>query len=366
MKGMILTDQPCERCGGEIWCKPKLDGNPRKRRFCGSPECQVLRKCEKHRREAPKRTCPACGESFYRRGRGKYCTPKCKPPKRKGVKGKWVRFERTVKTIQRKRRTEAANCDVCSKVYLRLVRSRRGGGNCCSKVCAGRAAGEAASLTHKAVAAGDIPASDSLAKYRLLQVEVGAIQRIGSGARNGRPSRIAVCASCSGRFVRDKGSCVGCCQSCRRADTERRCENCGTTFCKLKGTISNPVAGRWCSDECRDQGVARTARRLKRKYRTLRDSHKRGKHPGGVPFDPYDVFRRDQWKCRGCGVDTPRRLRGTYEPDAPELDHVIPLSRGGWHAPDNCQTLCRQCNADKGALLPDEWKGTAPKTMRLF
>jgi 5-methylcytosine-specific restriction endonuclease McrA len=68
------------------------------------------------------------------------------------------------------------------------------------------------------------------------------------------------------------------------------------------------------------------------------------------------VFVRDKWKCKACGCNTPQSLRGTCDPDAPELDHIIPLSRGGWHAPDNCQTLCRQCNQDKGAQLEHEWK----------
>jgi len=32
----------------------------------------------------------------------------------------------------------------------------------------------------------------------------------------------------------------------------------------------------------------------------------------------------------------------------PELDHIVPLSKGGAHAVDNFQLLCRSCNSSKG------------------
>src|SRR5690606_28730512 len=41
-------------------------------------------------------------------------------------------------------------------------------------------------------------------------------------------------------------------------------------------------------------------------------------------IDPIKVFERDGWRCHLCGQRTPKGLRGTYEPTAPELDHVVP------------------------------------------
>jgi 5-methylcytosine-specific restriction endonuclease McrA len=32
-----------------------------------------------------------------------------------------------------------------------------------------------------------------------------------------------------------------------------------------------------------------------------------------------------------------------------EVDHVVPLARGGSHLPENIQPLCRRCNRSKGA-----------------
>jgi len=70
----------------------------------------------------------------------------------------------------------------------------------------------------------------------------------------------------------------------------------------------------------------------------------------GVPYqsvNPFSVFHRDGWKCRQCSTATPRELRGSCQPNAPELDHRIPISKGGAHSYDNCQLLCRQCNFEK-------------------
>lgn len=65
-------------------------------------------------------------------------------------------------------------------------------------------------------------------------------------------------------------------------------------------------------------------------------------------INPINVFRRDKWRCRLCGTKTPQKLRGTYEQRAPELDHVLPLSKGGSHTWGNVQCACRACNNSKG------------------
>lgn len=46
-------------------------------------------------------------------------------------------------------------------------------------------------------------------------------------------------------------------------------------------------------------------------------------------FDPMNVLHRDGWTCYICGTPTPKHKRGTYDTDAPEVDHVIPLPGGG-------------------------------------
>lgn len=70
---------------------------------------------------------------------------------------------------------------------------------------------------------------------------------------------------------------------------------------------------------------------------------------GGENIDPIKVFERDGWRCHMCKRKTPKGLRGSYAPRAPELDHIVPLSMGGTHTWGNVACSCRQCNQDKGA-----------------
>lgn len=38
-----------------------------------------------------------------------------------------------------------------------------------------------------------------------------------------------------------------------------------------------------------------------------------------------------------------------------EIDHVLPIARGGLNEPENCVMACRNCNAQKSAKTPLEW-----------
>jgi hypothetical protein len=62
------------------------------------------------------------------------------------------------------------------------------------------------------------------------------------------------------------------------------------------------------------------------------------------------VFNRDGWRCHLCGITTFEAKRGTFHPRAPELDHLVPISRGGAHAYANVACACRRCNRTKRAL----------------
>ena len=55
----------------------------------------------------------------------------------------------------------------------------------------------------------------------------------------------------------------------------------------------------------------------------------------------FSIFERDGYRCRYCGRS------GTSE--TLEIDHIRPIAKGGKSTYDNLQTLCRQCNLNKGA-----------------
>lgn len=55
---------------------------------------------------------------------------------------------------------------------------------------------------------------------------------------------------------------------------------------------------------------------------------------------------RDNYTCRQCGVSV------AAEPHLLlEVDHIMPVSKGGLSVPENLQTLCWRCNRSKGAKI---------------
>lgn len=58
------------------------------------------------------------------------------------------------------------------------------------------------------------------------------------------------------------------------------------------------------------------------------------------------IKERDSYTCLKCGVSV------AAEPHLLlEVDHIIPVSRGGLSIPENLQTLCWKCNRTKGAKI---------------
>jgi 5-methylcytosine-specific restriction endonuclease McrA len=101
----------------------------------------------------------------------------------------------------------------------------------------------------------------------------------------------------------------------------------------------------FCSTACRDaqQDINRSAEKAKRRSRS-----RQGRYES---VNPIKVFERDGWCCRICCIETPRQLRGKHLHNSPELDHRVPLSKGGDHTYANCQCLCRDCNLLKADIL---------------
>lgn len=64
-----------------------------------------------------------------------------------------------------------------------------------------------------------------------------------------------------------------------------------------------------------------------------------------VPWSKRNVFLRDGFTCQYCGK---KNLK------SPELEHIVPKSKGGKNTFENCVCACKECNRFKGDRLPSE------------
>lgn len=54
----------------------------------------------------------------------------------------------------------------------------------------------------------------------------------------------------------------------------------------------------------------------------------------------FSIYERDGYRCCKCGVSQKYAQL--------EIDHIIPIAKGGKSTYDNLQTLCHRCNVEKG------------------
>lgn len=164
------------------------------------------------------------------------------------------------------------------------------------------------------------------------------------------------CSLC-GRAIAGKGKkqnkrlCVECVSNASGSiGTTKACRQCGLDY-----VVSNRFQY-FCSDQCRSTSNAKSRRKSKKAMRRkYGNKWKLIAKARGVAYEPVNVmrvFERDGWACQICGKDTPSCHRGTQRGNAPELDHRIPISRGGPHTYANVQCACRECNQAKGNRIP--------------
>lgn len=170
------------------------------------------------------------------------------------------------------------------------------------------------------------------------------------------PRPLQVCAVCGETFdaPRRRRTCWS--ETCQREQVSRYGRALrGTRTCRVcRATYLPSRCGQgYCSEAC-----SNVAKRVSRKrIHRARGSHRKRARVAGARCETVNVFRvfeRDGWRCYLCGCDTPKALRGTRNDNAPELDHVVPISKGGAHAYDNVRCACRVCNWMKGDSLVSE------------
>ena len=104
---------------------------------------------------------------------------------------------------------------------------------------------------------------------------------------------------------------------------------------------------RYWNDKCFGESDILEALRMLKKQAVYEQSeeHRRKIERSKVtPSLRYKIMQRDGFRCCLCG----RSAAGGVEL---EVDHIIPVSRGGNSDEKNLQTLCRDCNRGKGASM---------------
>lgn len=118
----------------------------------------------------------------------------------------------------------------------------------------------------------------------------------------------------------------------------KTCKECNTQYF----TTYERKKSVYCSVDCSNK-------HSKRIHKAVRRARKKAVEYESV--NPFAVFERDKWTCRICGIKTPKKLRGQMVDNAPELDHIIALAKGGSHTYSNVQCACRKCNGMKSDKL---------------
>lgn len=246
-------------------------------------------------KELPQKECPVCRGFFTSKKDGTYCSRAC-----------WL---------------IAASKPLCECILcgVKFKSSKSSLGLYCSKTCWGATRTARKNPNHS----------------KCVDTKIFPCRVCGTLSKNMQCSR-----ACELAYARAKNVSVA--EAAHRQDARvNECIECKALYCPLYGHSSATLCVPCADGRSR---ASKAARRALRKVMELAAKVE--------AVDPYKVFDRDGWQCKICGVSTPPSKRGTYEDDAPELDHIRPLSKRGEHSYRNTQCACRKCNGAKS----NEWE----------
>lgn len=115
------------------------------------------------------------------------------------------------------------------------------------------------------------------------------------------------------------------------------CTECGAT-------VVGSRRKKYCSRKCSARAYA--ARRRADGRRAEMSAKRRALEAGAKVQGGrrQAVLEADDWICHLCGAPTDRTVKYPH-PEYPVVDHVVPLAKGGEHAPANWRTAHNRCNS---------------------
>ncbi|MCU4630540.1 HNH endonuclease [Acinetobacter variabilis] len=135
-------------------------------------------------------------------------------------------------------------------------------------------------------------------------------------------------------------------QIAKKAKTSKTCLHC-LRIVYTKHAVLHPTCRKEYTRIKREQYKQTDSYKQNRKAaKSKRKALERGAKVA-EKINPDFILERDKYRCYICGIKTPKKLRGTCEDNAPEVDHIIPLSKGGLHVESNLRCACRKCNGLK-------------------
>ncbi len=172
-----------------------------------------------------------------------------------------------------------------------------------------------------------------------------------------KPILQATCTECSRVFVADRRTAKRCSEECRRMYRIRRVMATRDPVKHnetQKAYYRNHRAEKAAYDQARKPFVnERRKAQHRARYERLRDdflarAYRRRdiyRESSVTADDVRRVFAKRHGSCCYCGSQT-----------QPELEHVLPISRGGRHCLGNLEVACRICNRQKNNKTVMEWR----------
>ena len=284
--------KPCVICG-ELFLPYQ------KRSVVCSQDCRLVHVANNSRtkwqvKDYPEVNCHVCNTAFKpRQKNSKYCSRKCS---------------------NNKPRYKVLTCIQCKGEIKRFSHGSRDAGLCCSREC-------------------------GFKWQAFIRSEIRALRRI---AENNKPKPVVDV------YLLNEIRAIK--RIARAARVSKSCKHCGEIVYS-KYLLLHP--------NCRKEyeRTVRLAYRQKYKHTEVYKANKkvwRNKRKAlergakvAENVNPDFILERDKYRCYICGIKTPKKLRGTFEDNAPEVDHIIPLSKGGLHVESNLRCACRKCNGLK-------------------